>query len=87
MSCCNETKYNLFLKLTPEQKIDIPFQTDLRNNLQSAMSWSLEQANQAVNWAVKNETFLISKDSIDRLTQLSLKLAKYSIPHNLKLSK
>ncbi len=87
MSCCTETKYNLFIRLTQEQKLNLEFQTQLRNKLQQAMGWSLEQANQAVNWAANNETFLIAKDVLSVLTKLSQKLAQFEIPHQMKLAK
>lgn len=87
MSCCTETKYNLFIRLTQEQKLNLEFQTQLRNKLQQSMGWSLEQANQAVNWAVNNEAFLIAKDVLSVLTKLSQKLAQFEIPHQMKLAK
>lgn len=87
MSCCKETKYNLFLKLTNEQKQDQSFRRNLQENLIKALDYSNEQANLAVQWAVDNETFLISKDIVENVTKMSQKLALHNIPHQLKLSK
>lgn len=87
MSCCTKTKYNLFLKLTRDQKSDSEFTSRLKANLSKALDYSNEQSHQVVTWAINNETFLIAKDNLAVLTELSQKLALNSVPHELKLSK
>ena len=87
MDCCKETQYNIFINLDSNQKKNALFLIELKNNLKLALNWSEIQSQSAVEWAVNNQTFLISKDKLENITLLSQKLALHSIPHSVKLSK
>lgn len=87
MECCKETQYNIFINLDSDQKKNTVFLIELKNNLKLALNWSEIQSQSAIDWAVNNQTFLISKDKLENITMLSQKLALHSIPHSVKLSK
>lgn len=87
MDCCKEAKYNLLLKLEPWQKNSLTEQVKVVNNLSVALNWSETKSKAAVDFAVMQGQFLIKQGSTQDMTNLSLKLAQNSIPHQLIKSK
>jgi len=84
---CKDTKYNILLKFEPWQKKDINFQAQTVLNLMESLSVSEQQAKTMVEFAIDRGHFLIDSKVQSEITDLSLKLAKSSIPHEVKLSK
>lgn len=84
---CKDTKYNILLKFEGWQKNDVEFQNKTIQNLSEAMNWSEQKSKSSVEFAVQRGHFLIDSQVQSEITNLSLKLAKKSIPHEVKLSK
>lgn len=84
---CKDTKYNILLKFEGWQKNDVGFQSDTILRLSEVLSISEQKAKSMVEFAVQRGHFLIDSQVQSEITNLSLKLAKKSIPHEVKLSK
>lgn len=87
MDCCKETKYNLLLKFTEQQKNNQQFISEIKTKVQSIMNWEVERADQAIEFARIRENFTLLRDIRDNISKLSMKLAEAKIPHEVKLSK
>ncbi len=90
MSCntCKESKYNILLTLTESQKKDTIFLTNLKSSLQESLGLNSSSADSMVSLAVSNFPAVISSRLLrDEVSSISVKLAKYSIPHEVKNSK
>ena len=90
MSCntCKESKYNILLTLNEHQKTDEAFLAGLKSSLQESLGLSGVQADSMVGLAVSNFPAVISNRLLrDEVSSISTKLAKYSIPHEVKNSK
>lgn len=86
MDCCKETKYNILLKFDTTQKLDESFIVSVSDKLESIMGYSKTQSQSAVSFAVERDHYLLSRDTRDNITKISLKLAEFKIPHEVKLS-
>lgn len=84
---CKDTKYNILLKFEGWQKTDVEFQAKTVLNLMESLDVSEQKAKSMVEFAVERGHFLIDSQVQSEITNLSLKLAKKSIPHEVKLSK
>ena len=84
---CKDSKYNILLKFEGWQKSDIKFQAETVLNLTEVLNVSEQKAKTMVEFAIDRGHFLIDSKPQSEITQLSLELAKKSIPHEVKLSK
>lgn len=86
-TCCKDTKYNLLLKFESWQKTDEVFQSKTIQNLTEVMNWTEQKAKTTVEFAATRGFCLIDSMNTEEIQKLSAKLAKKSIPHEVKLSK
>ncbi len=84
---CKDSKYNILLKFEGWQKTDIEFQAKTVLNLSEVMNWSEQKAKTTVEFALQRGHCLIESEVQSKITEISLNLAKKSIPHEVKLSK
>jgi len=84
---CKDSKYNILLKFEGWQKNEVGFLADTVLRLSEVLDISEQRAKTMVEFALERGHFLIDSKPQSEITQLSLRLAKKSIPHEVKLSK
>lgn len=82
MDCCKETKYNLLLL-----KDNFNQKSQIVEGLKKSLSWSTINAESAYDHAQMTGKFKLSDGTSEKMIKISSKLAEYSIPHQLIMSK